>query len=52
MKYLADPHFDYLIRNLIAAAYDPADPVSAVEELVFQFVMPASCRADVEAHAA
>ena len=51
IAYIPDPHFDHLIRNLIAAAHDPADPASAVMERLSQFVMPASCRADVEAHA-
>lgn len=51
-NYLPAAQWHYLIANLVAAAHHPADPQTAVAEIICGFVAPESARNDIEAEAA
>lgn len=47
--YYPDHHWNRLAHNLVVAATDPADPLSAVKEIMANAgIMPLSCREDCE----
>lgn len=51
--YYPDHHWKHLAHDLVAAATDPADPLSAVKEIMASAgIMPLSCREDCEGVAA
>lgn len=49
MKFITDADWHNLLSDLVTAALDPADPETAIAEIVSAFVAPESCRAEIEA---
>lgn len=46
--YLADHLWRRLVADLIVASGDRADPHATVSEVLSRFIIPASCREDLE----